>query len=85
MPLVPGYTGPLYDAEMAEHSAWLFIGSELKRLGIDLNKEDRLNAGLVAWGEELVQLRSLQSDEVREKELAEARALFEKEVENANV
>lgn len=40
-----------------EHAAWLAVGNELHALGVELNEQDRLNAAICRWGEELVALR----------------------------
>jgi hypothetical protein len=58
----------------SEHHAWLAAMSELKRLGIDINQEDRLHALLVAWGEELAELRDFMDLSTQQRLLGEARA-----------
>ena len=45
--------------ENEETKKWLTVVNELKRLGIDLAKEDKLNDALIDWGERLAQLREI--------------------------
>jgi hypothetical protein len=66
-------------AMQSEHDAWLAVGSELRRLNIDLNspKAERLARLLEAWGEELATLRAGQDVTLRARVLAEKRQLVE--------
>ena len=70
----------------AEHEAWLAVGREFKKLGLDMNvgvmPEDRGNAvdlhdAIVRWGEELAQLRMADpAPEHAANALAERRAAY---------
>ena len=48
-----------------EWYAWRAMCTELKALGIDINKEDKLAEAIKQWGEELITLRQKQQREVR--------------------
>lgn len=49
------------DAQITEHQAWLALVSEMRKAGVgDINAggaHERLHDAVVAWGEELAQLR----------------------------
>lgn len=67
--------------QQTEHAAWLSVVSELRKRGVgDINaggKDERLHDAIVAWGEELAQLRLNDSKpEHAESALAERRAKY---------
>jgi len=68
-------------AQVTEHQAWLALVSELRKAGAgDINaggKHERLHDAIVAWGEELAQLRINDPDPAHaERSLMERRAKY---------
>jgi hypothetical protein len=66
----------LHIQQHKEHRAWLAAMRELKQIGIDINEQDQFHAAITLWGEELADLRSLLSGEIRKKAYEEARARY---------
>jgi len=64
-----------------EHAAWLDVGAECERLGLDMNaggNAEQLHNAIVKWGEELVQLRLGDPEkEHAERALSDRRAAYE--------
>jgi hypothetical protein len=63
-----------------EHAAWLDVGAELKRLGLDMDRDGagaELTRAIHLWGEELAQLRMNDPDASHAtRALAEKRAAY---------
>ena len=70
----------LWACQGYEHDAWLAVGVEFKRLGLDMNtggNAEQLHAAIVRWGEELAQLRMADPiAEHAERALEERRAAY---------
>ena len=67
--------------QSTEHEAWTAVVSELRSRGVgDINaggKDERLHDAIVAWGEELAQLRMNDPDPTHaERALAERREKY---------
>lgn len=56
----------LQKQEISQHEwlAWRQICKELKDIGVDINRQNRLACALRLWGEELVQLRLSNPDNI---------------------
>ena len=67
--------GELQQAQI-EWRAWRTVCHELERTGVNLNEDDRLTAALRLWGEELVDLRGWQTEELKHRVIDEARERF---------
>lgn len=72
----------LHETLTREHAAWLDVGQEFVKRGIDINESDwdRLIHAIRKWGEELVQLR-LHAPEHTQTALREARQAYEGQFE----
>lgn len=62
-----------YDPMITEHEAWLVFCATLREQGIEINDHDKIAKAACLWGEELVNLRCGQSEELRAANLERAR------------